>query len=124
LVSRSLPQKDKRVRAEADILIRPDFARAFLPALSTTARYEWSESDFASLHAVACSQILIEKDPLASDNQIEPTDSFGGGCEYAFIGWIPTGISVAVIQIGGRGTTFNAAEHDGLSPGPQRPSDH
>jgi hypothetical protein len=87
LVSRSLPQKDKRVRAEADILIRPDFARAFLSALSTTASYGWSESDFASLHAVECSQILIEKDPLASDNQNELTDSFGGGCDGGRTRW-------------------------------------
>jgi hypothetical protein len=32
--------------------------------------------------------------------------------EYAFIGWIPTGISVAVIQICARRTDFHATEHD------------
>jgi len=32
--------------------------------------------------------------------------------EYAFIGWIPTGISVAVLQIRARRTAFNATELD------------
>ncbi len=32
--------------------------------------------------------------------------------EYAFKGWIPTRISVAVIQIRARSTAFHAAEHD------------
>jgi hypothetical protein len=32
--------------------------------------------------------------------------------EYAFIGWIPTGISVAVLQIRALWTAFNATEPD------------
>src|SRR6185312_3985278 len=46
----------------------------------------------ASLHAIERSQVFIEKDPLAPDNQNELTNSFGGDRDGGRTRWHPLSV--------------------------------